>query len=147
MNRPLRMLSVCLLGLSLLGDDAVAQSVGSGDVTVHYSAVPTTSLSPEVARQYGITRSSSRALINVAVRQGRPGVDIALPAQVTVGATNLNGQRQALQMREVKEGGAIYYLGEARVSGRETLSFEIEVRIAGRAEPIRAVFRQEFFPK
>ena len=126
---------------------ASAQSVSSGDITVHYSVVPTTSLTAEIARQYGITRSSSRALVNIAVRKGKPGADAAVPSQVSVGATNLNGQRQQLMMREVKEGEAIYYLGEARVSGQETLNFEVEVRIAGRAEPIRAVFRQEFFPK
>ena len=147
MNRMLRMLSICLLGLSLPNGNAAAQSVSAGDITVHYSAVPTTSLSPDVARQYGITRSSSRALINVAVRKGKPGADTALPSQVTVSATNLGGQRQALQMREMKEGGAIYYLGEARVSGHETLNFEVEVRVVGRTEPIRATFRQEFFPK
>ncbi|MFT3805832.1 DUF4426 domain-containing protein [Arenimonas sp.] len=147
MNLFLRLLTHGFVFLLFGCGAANAQSVSSGDITVHYSVVPTTSLTPEVARQYGLTRSASRALVNVAVRKGKPGVDAAVPSQVTVGATNLNGQRQALMMREVKEGGAIYYLGEARVSGQETLSFEIEVRIAGRAEPIRAAFRQEFFPK
>lgn len=142
-----RLLACCFFLFVLCCGSAGAQSVSSGDITVHYSVVPTTSLTPDIARQYGITRSSSRALVNVAVRQGKPGADKAVPSRVSVGATNLNGQRQQLMMREVKEGEAIYYLGEARVSGQETLNFEVEVRIAGRAEPIRAVFRQEFFPK
>lgn len=147
MNRLLRLLSGCLVVFSLGGSMANAQSVSSGDITVHYSAVPTTMLSADVARQYGITRSAQRVLVNIAVRKGQPGADAAVPSQVTVTVTNLNGQRQSLQMREVKEGEAVYYLGETRVSGHETLDFEAEVRIAGRAEPIRAVFRQEFFPK
>lgn len=147
MNRLLRILSGCLVLLLAWCAPALAQSVSSGDITVHYSAVPTTMLSPDVARQYGITRSAQRALVNIAVRRGKPGSDTAVPSQVTVTVTNLSGQRQALQMREVKEGEAIYYLGETRVSCQETLDFEIEVRVAGRDQPIRAAFRQEFFPK
>jgi len=125
---------------------ALAQnSLRAGDVTVHFSALPTTTLSPEVARQNGITRSANRALVNIAVRQGEPGADRAMAAKVTVSATNLTGQRVDLRMREVREGDAIYYLGEARVSGHETLSFELSVTPEGAATPIRTVFRQEFF--
>ena len=137
--------STACLALLLLPALAAAQSVSSGDITVHYSAIPTTTLTPEVARQYGITRSASRALVNIAVRKGKPGADVAVPSTVTVTVTNLNGQRQAINMREVKEGEAVYYLGETRVNGNETLSFEVEVRTPDRSEPIRASFRQEFF--
>jgi hypothetical protein len=122
-----------------------AQSVTSGDITVHYSAIPTTTLTPAVATQYGITRSASRALVNVAVRKGKPGADVAVPSTVTAWVTNLNGQRQSMTMREVKEGEAIYYLGETRINDNETLNFEIEVRPVGAKAPIRATFRQEFF--
>ncbi|KFN43428.1 DUF4426 domain-containing protein [Arenimonas oryziterrae] len=135
-------LLVALLGLPTL---AGAQSVSSGDITVHYSAIPTTTLTPAVARQYGITRSASRALVNIAVRKGKPGADVAVPSRVTATVTNLNGQRQEMTLREVKEGDAVYYLGETRINGNETLTFEIEVRPQGRSEPIRASFRQEFF--
>lgn len=124
---------------------AAAQSVSAGDITVHYSAIPTTTLTPAVASQYGITRSASRALVNIAVRKGKPGADTAVPSTVTVWVTNLNGQRQSLTMREIKDGGAVYYLGEARINGNETLDFEIEVRPTGSKTPIRASFRQEFF--
>lgn len=135
-----------LLALALLAPlVAAAQSVSSGDITVHYSAIPTTRLAPEVARQYGITRSSSRALVNIAVRQGKPGADKALPSKVSAWVTNLNGQRQALSLREVRDGEAVYYLGETRINGHETLAFEIDVLPPGAKEPIRAVFRQEFF--
>ncbi|HMB57007.1 MAG TPA: DUF4426 domain-containing protein [Arenimonas sp.] len=135
-------LSLSSLALPML---AAAQSVTAGDITVHYSAIPTTTLTPDVARQYGITRSASRALINIAVRKGKLGSDVAVPSKVSATVTNLNGQRQSLVLREVKEGDAVYYLGETRIDGHETLSFEIEVTPTGRSEPIRASFRQEFF--
>jgi hypothetical protein len=114
---------------------------------VHYNAVPTTSLTADVARQYGITRSANRALVNVSVRRGAPGADQAVPATVRVAATNLNGQRSDLRVREVREGEAIYYLAEARFQGQETLNFEVEVSAEGATAPVRASFRQEFFPQ
>src|SRR3546814_11222280 len=101
----------CLPALLLLGlaiaTPASAQHnnmIQSGNLTVHYNALATTSLSPEVAHQYGITRSASRALLNVAVREGVPGDDKAVPEIGTAAATTLNVQRQAPQIREGREG-------------------------------------------
>lgn len=125
---------------------ALAGSMKTGDITVHFNAVPTTTLAPDVARQSGVTRSANRALVNVSVRQGEPGADRALPATVRLVAVNQNGQRFPLTAREVREGDAIYYLAEARISGHETLTFELEVVPQG-AAAMRAVFRQEFFPE
>ena len=132
-----------LLPLAALAEN----SVRSGELVVHYNAVPTTRLTAEVARQYGITRSANRALVNISIRRGTPGADQAVAAEVSVAATNLSGQRSNLRVREVREGEAIYYLAEARVSGHETLSFEVEVKAEGAAAPIKASFRQEFFPE
>lgn len=142
----------CLPALLLLGltiaTPASAQHnnmIQSGNLTVHYNALVTTDLSPEVAHQYGITRSASRALLNVAVREGVPGEDKAVPAIVTAAATNLNGQRQELNMREVREGEAVYYLGETRIADKETLTFEITIATKGTESPLRASFQQQFF--
>lgn len=137
------LLSGLLFALPVLAEN----SVRSSDLVVHYNAVPTTSLTADVARQYGITRSANRALVNVSVRRGAPGADQAVPATVRVAATNLNGQRSDLRVREVREGEAIYYLAEARFQGQETLNFEIEVSAEGATAPVRASFRQEFFPQ
>src|SRR5690606_27352338 len=108
---------IALLALFAATPALAQNSLRAGDITVHFNAVPTTTLAPEVARNNGITRSANRALVNIAVRQGEPGADRAVPATVTVSATNLNGQRVDLRMREVREGAAIYYLGEVRTSG------------------------------
>ncbi len=139
--------SSLLCGLLFALPVLAQNSVRSGDLVVHYNAVPTTSLTTDVARQYGITRSANRALVNVSVRRGEPGVDQAVPAEVSVAATNLNGQRSELRVREVREGDAIYYLAEARIQGQETLNFELEVTAEGATAPIKASFRQEFFPQ
>lgn len=140
------MLRFALITALALAMPAAANLLRSGDLRVHYSAVPTTSLAPEVARQYGITRSANRVLLNVAVRRGEPGADEAVAAKVQASATNLAGQRLELRMREVRDGEALYYLGEARVTGQDTLRFDITVGVDGQA-PMHVDFSQEFFPQ
>ena len=48
-------------------------------------------------------------------------------------------------MREVREGEAIYYLGEARIEERDDLVFELVVTPEGGA-PINARYAQSFWP-
>lgn len=140
----MRALIRCLtLALLTVAPPTLADQVTSGDITLHYSVLPTTSLTPDVAREYGITRSNNRALLNIALRRATDGVDEAIAARVRAWATNTVGQRQDIRLREVREGEAIYYLGEVRVSHEETLSFEVEAHVDGR--DVQARFRQQFF--
>lgn len=121
-------------------------STQSGEFTVHYNAMPSTQLTPEIARRYVITRSANRALLNVSVMKGpRAATAVAVPARVEVTAINAVGQRQALNLREVRDRGAIYYLGEARIEERDDLVFELVVTPEGGA-PIRARYAQTFWP-
>ena len=121
-------------------------SIERGDLVVYYNAIPSTTLTPDVARQYSVTRSAGRALLNISVlRKQADGNQKAITAKVTASATNLNGQRQDLTMREVREGEAIYYLAEPRLDGKETLNFEFSVLVEGSAEPMTGRFAQEFF--
>jgi hypothetical protein len=144
MTRPFRTFFAAML---LLGaGTASAQQLVSGDLILHYSALPTLQLQPEVARQYGLTRSAGRALLNVAVRRTQAdGSDIAVAATVSASATNLAGQRQDLRMREVREGDAIYYLAEARISDGETLRFELSATVDGAPRPLAVRFQQDFY--
>lgn len=123
-----------------------ANSTQSGDFTVHYNAMPSTQLTPEIATRYGITRSANRALLNVSVRKGpRAAESVAVPARIEAAAINPAGQRQSLRLREVRDGGAIYYLGDARIDERDTIDFELTVTPEG-GSSINARFRQEFWP-
>jgi hypothetical protein len=135
-----RFLAFALFALAL---PLAAGQVKSGDLTLHYSALPTTHLTADVARQYGITRSGNRALLNIAVRRTIADGDVAVVAEIRASATNPTGQRQEIRLREVREGDAVYYLGEARISDQETLNFEIEARVDERV--LQARFQQQFF--
>jgi hypothetical protein len=124
------------------------QSVGFGEFVIHYNALSTDVLVPEVAQRYGITRSKSQVLLNVAVLKNVAGT-AAQPttAKLTAHARNLNNQLSTLEMREVLDQGAIYYLGTTRVSDGDTLTFTIDVVPEGTGKPLRVEFRQEFFTR
>lgn len=140
--------AIALLGwLGGLSLPAMAErSVSFGDYTIHYNALPTEVLEPSVARAYGIVRSKTRALVNVSVLRKVMGTT-GQPVRATVeaNATNLNAQLRQIDLREIKDQGAIYYIGEFNVADEEILNFEMEVRPEGQSEPYRVTFQQQFF--
>lgn len=143
----MRALLILLVAL-LPAATAWGGSVRAGEHTVYYNALPTTRLTPDVARAAGVTRSASRALVNIAVRR-HDGRDDAMgepvAARVNVEVRNQVGQLQTLRMREVREADAIYYLGEARFSDLDVLDFQVEALVEGESTPIRTRFEQQFF--
>lgn len=128
-------------------DGAAQQSQDFGDYVVHYNALNTNLIPPQVALGYGITRSPSRALLNVAVLKkvmDTPGSPVS--ATVTATATNLTGQLREIEIREIKDPeDAIYYIGEFPVHNLETYRFEVRVAVEGEAEPLMVLFRQQFY--
>ncbi len=146
MNWFCRVLPIALLELLPMGSALAQASVEVGAYTLHVNAISSLDVSVDVARASGITRSASRGLLNIAIRRLQAdGSDIATPATVTADAINLSGQRQILSLREVREGDAIYYLAEPRVSEGEALTFEITARPEGDASVLQARFKKTFF--
>ncbi|MFC1695861.1 DUF4426 domain-containing protein [Pseudomonadota bacterium] len=133
------------LSFSLTGKAQQAQDFG--DYVVHYNALNTNLIPPQVAQGYGIQRSSSRALINITVLKkvmDTPGTPVA--ALVTANGTNLTGQAREIKIRKVEDSeGAIYYLGDFPVHNLETYRFTIEVAIEGEDEPLVVKFKQQFY--
>lgn len=117
-----------------------------GDVQVHYNAIRTDQLTPEVARAYGIERSANRVLLNVAMlARAADGSTTPVDGTVTASAHNLNGQLKSLAMRRVQEGPAVYFIGEVGISGAEILVFSIEVAPATGSGRHSVQFKREFF--
>ena len=86
-------LSLLVIPLSLQAQ----QSQDFGQYVVHYNALNTNLIPPQVAQAYGIQRSSSRALLNITVLKkvmDNPGSPVK--AEITTTATNLTGQRRQL---------------------------------------------------
>lgn len=113
---------------------------------IHHSAFTTDTLPPEVARHYNLTRSKNRGMLNISVIRGIPGqVGHSVAAQVKVQATNLAGQSREIDMRELRDGEAIYYIGDFRITNQETLNFDIEVTPEGESAPYQARLSQQFY--
>lgn len=118
--------------LALLGTPALADEQTFGDYTVHYQAVNSTFLTPQIAAQYGIVRSDSRAFLNIAVlRNDADGGTTPVPAMINGSKHNLLQQSEALEFKEVREGEAIYYIGQFSFSDREVLRFTLELSPEG----------------
>ena len=117
------------------------------DYTVHYNALNSSLISPQVAKAYGIKRSGSRALINVTVMKNTENQPPkAVKAVVSATGRDLLGQTRSVAMREILEGGdAIYYIGEMPVRNMETFDFTLKVTPEGRSQPFEVKFRQQFY--
>lgn len=96
-----------------------------GDWEVHYIALTTTFLSPEIARANNIVRSGRNALVNISVLNKR--TKEAQEVNITGTARNLLGTIKTLEFRQVKEGKAVYYLASVGFSDKEILRFDIDI--------------------
>ena len=121
------------------------KSATFGDVQVHYNAITTDMLQPEVARAYAIERSKTRGLLTVSVlKKNSMGMPVPVAAKLTAYATNLTQQLATIPLREIREGTAVYYLGEFRVAPPDTLKFTLTVDVPGQARH-EIVFSQSFY--
>jgi predicted small lipoprotein YifL len=117
-----------------------------GDLEVHYNALRTDELPAEVARAYGIERSSNRVMLNVSLLRKAPdGRTTPVDGRVSATAYNLNGQLKDLQMRRITEGSSVYFIGEVGISGDEILVFNIEAAALDGADKYTIQFKREFF--
>jgi hypothetical protein len=137
------------LGLVLLVSSSITfadQSKDFGDYTIHYSAFTTDVLSPEVASIYNITRSKNRAMLTISVLKKVMETSVKpVKAAIEATATNLSAQLKTIDMRELSDQGAIYYIAELPVAHRETLKFNISVTPDGEQHNYRFSFDQQFF--
>jgi len=123
-----------------------AQMATFGKYQVHYNAMSTAYLAPSVARNYRIDRSKSRLLLTISVLQhDHPGVAQAVPAAVEANAANMSDQLQTIDMREIKEGTAIYYIGVGRVTPPDTLTFHVTVTPKGEKTAHTVKFKHQFY--
>ena len=115
--------------------------------TVHYYALTTDQLPSEVTQQYNIIRSATRAMLNVVVNEHHAdSTQTSTTANIVVKANNLTGQVKPLSLREIRDGDAIYYLGDTAINHGETLVFDMLIQPEGyTGQPHRVKFQQAFF--
>lgn len=142
------LLRTLILLAALFSSNVMAQQAQNfGEYSVHYNALNSSLITPQVAKAYGIRRSDSRALINISVlRKAGDQPATAVKALVTASGRNLTGQTRSIDMREINDGdGAVYYIGELSVRNMETFDFTVLVTPEGESRPSTLKFRQQFY--
>ncbi len=136
------------LTLLVFSSTAIAERMQElGEFVVHYNAVTSDFLKPEVAREFGISRSRTSALLSVSVlRKSSTGVaSESVEADIAASAVNLTGQQRDIPLRLVTEQDARYYIGSTRVANQETLNFTLSVTLPGESSARELKFTQKFF--
>ena len=97
---------------------------------LHYIVLNTTDIPPQVAEQYDIVRSGKRAFINLSVlRQTDDGYGTPVSADISAVQRSLIGQTLDIDLAEIREGDAIYYIGTFPIINRETLWFDVTLSV------------------
>jgi hypothetical protein len=114
-----------------------------GDINVHYIALGSTFLTPEVAKSYGIERSRYKGLINISVLDNTQAGNPSKTVNINGKARNDVGQIKSLEFTEVKEGDAVYYLAQVSYTNEETIYFDINITDKGQQHNLK--FSQKFY--
>jgi len=113
------------------------------DINVHYIALSSTFLTPEIAKAYGIERSRYKGLVNISVldntQEGKPSRTVIINGK----ARNDVGQIKSLDFTEVVEGDAVYYLAQVSYTNEETIYFDINITDKGKQHNLK--FSQKFY--
>ncbi len=142
------LINVCAVSiLLLLSSPAVAEnSTSSGGYTIHHNALKADFLSPAIAKAYNIQRSKFRGLLNISVIKDKPGTSgTPVKARIELKVANLNSVPKEIELKQIVEDQAIYYIGDFPVVNREIVNFNLEVIPEGQKRPILARFSQQFY--
>lgn len=144
----LRSFLLITLALLLCAAAQAGTSTRFGEYTLHYNAIPSSFIKPEVAEAHGLTRSRSVGLLNISVLKSDPddsGPDKGVSANIEGHITNNVQQQRRLSFRRVQDGDAVYYLAQFQYSEGELLTFNFEASPHGqdRTFPIR--FTKELY--
>jgi hypothetical protein len=106
------------------------QKVDFSGHELHYIILNTTELPAAVAARYQIVRSGKRAFINLSIlAKTADGFGTPVSAQVSARQRTLIGQIAQIELQEIREGDAVYYIGSFEILNRENLWFDIDLTV------------------
>ncbi len=105
-----------------------------GDVTVYMTAIQTSTIPTEVAREHGIAQSDDLVMLRVSPRrQGSNGEIISAPIQIQATSTGLGAAPQPVPLKEVVANGLVDHVGTVQVQLPQTVTFQVTVATPGGA--------------
>lgn len=144
---PRRLLVVLCSILLVASANASAQrSERFGPYELHYNVVNSTFIEAKVAAQYGIARGRRRAIVNFSVREHLESGETISRAMTLDGASwDLTGQRVNFDFLEVREGPAIYYIGQFKFLNREWRHFSLDFTPEGSDRSYTFEYKQQMY--
>ena len=124
---------------------AAEQFVDAGAYRVHYAAINTTTLTPEVARQFAVSRTRNEILLVLNAQQRIDGRHVPVPATATGTATTLLGHVQKLALRSVREADVHYVVASFQTLDGEFMTIDAQVLPEGANAPVAVRFKQQFY--
>ena len=109
---------------------------------IHYNAFNSTLLTPAIANQYDINRSSILGIINVSILNN---LNKPITAFMEGQTKNSLSQVYELNFTKIVEGDAIYYIASFEYIDKEKLTFNINVVPVDENHRIKLNFSQQFF--
>ncbi|MGB1262365.1 MAG: DUF4426 domain-containing protein [Cognaticolwellia sp.] len=138
-----KLVCAALLTFAFISASSAENMKKMDNINVHYIALGSTFLTPEIAKAYGIERSRYKGLVNISVldntQKGNPAKTVIINGK----ARNDVGQIKSLDFMEVKEGDAVYYLAQVSYSNEETIYFDINITDKGQQHKLS--FSQKFY--
>ncbi|MBQ0762599.1 DUF4426 domain-containing protein [Marinobacter psychrophilus] len=123
-----------------------ADSKNFGEYTVSWSVLPSTFLTPEIAKENNLQRSKGIGIVNVAIMQtSANGTLSPVAGQVEGRVTNDIQQVRFLAFRRIQEGSAVYFIAEYQYGTAELLTFNVTARPTGHDQELPVRFSQALF--
>jgi hypothetical protein len=119
-----------------------AQFQDFDNLEVHYIALPSTFLQPDIAKKYNIKRSQYNGLINISVLDKRNNAK-AVSANLSGSGKNLLGQNKTLNFQKIKEGDSIYYIADYPFTNEEIVNFNIIIKTSDKTNVLK--FQHKFY--
>ncbi len=136
---------LALLLLLASGIVRAEQFIDLGDYRVHYAALNTTQLTPDVARKFNVERSGQRILLVLNAQQLIGGRYESVPATASGTATTLLGHVQKLELRPIREADVHYVIASFETLEGEYMTVDARVTPAGSTTPVTVKFKQQFY--
>ena len=140
----LQVLMLCLMTITNIGYGHAEQKQQVGHFAIHYMALNSTFITPEIARKYGIVRSSYNGLVNITVLNTNLEGHPAIPVEISGIANNLLDARITLDFKEIHEGNSIYYIAEIPYRNDQDVNFTIAVKYGNQLNTTLK-FKQKFY--
>lgn len=112
------------------GNAEAQQSTRYDEFELHHSIVYTTFVAPEVAAEYGIARGADKAMLTLSVRDATSGEVAGRPMQIKGKTWDLITGGE-MEVREIREGRATYYIVPFEFLDREYRFFEFSFQPEG----------------